>query len=135
MAQPGISPERAQEGVLQHVLGVVGPGDAAGVREQLVAVGLDQAPERGEGLHDRLRTGASLVTRRAATVGQPLPLERRAARPVPMALARCSAAFARADFWRRRPTKKSTPSTISTSRKPQKIDSAGSSPPNGSATS
>ena len=48
MAQPRIGAQRAQERVLEDVLGVLGAGHSARVREQLVAVRLDEAPERGE---------------------------------------------------------------------------------------
>ena len=49
MAQARIGAQRAQQRVLQDVLGVVVAGEPAGVREQLVAVGLDERPERGQG--------------------------------------------------------------------------------------
>ena len=49
MAQARVGAQRAQQRVLQHVLGVRVAGDAAGVDEQLVAVGLDERPERGQG--------------------------------------------------------------------------------------
>ena len=52
MAQPRIGAQRAQERVLQHVLGVLVAGHPARVREQLVAVRLDERPERGQ--HDPL---------------------------------------------------------------------------------
>ena len=56
-------------------------------------------------------------------------------RPLPWRLRACSACFSRARFWRLRPNRKSTPSTTQTSRKPQKIETPLSIPPNGSATS
>ena len=46
MAQPRIGPQRAQQRVLQDVLGVLVARQAARVDEQLVAVGLDERPER-----------------------------------------------------------------------------------------
>ena len=49
MAQPRIGPQRAQQRVLQDVLGVLVAGQPARVDEQLVAVGLDEGPERGQG--------------------------------------------------------------------------------------
>ena len=49
VAQAGIGAQRAQQRVLQHVLAVGVAGHAAGVDEQLVAVGLHERPERGEG--------------------------------------------------------------------------------------
>jgi hypothetical protein len=42
VSQARIGPQRAQQRVLQDVLGVVGAGHAAGVGKQLVAVGLDE---------------------------------------------------------------------------------------------
>ena len=49
MAQARIGAQRAQQRVLQHVLAVAVARDAAGVDEQLVAVRLDERPERGAG--------------------------------------------------------------------------------------
>ena len=48
VAQPRIGPQGAQQRVLQHVLGLVVAGHAAGMREQLVAVALDEHPEGGK---------------------------------------------------------------------------------------
>ena len=49
VAQAGVRAQGTQQRLLQHVLGVVVAGEPAGVREQLVAVGLDERPERGQG--------------------------------------------------------------------------------------
>ena len=46
VAQAGIGPQGAQERVLQDVLGLLVARQAAGVHEQLVAVGLYERPER-----------------------------------------------------------------------------------------
>ena len=46
MPQPRIGPQGAQQRVLQDVLAVLVAGQAPGVDEQLVPVGLDQRPER-----------------------------------------------------------------------------------------
>ena len=48
MLQPRVRAQGAQQRVLQHVLGVLVTGHAAGVDEQLVAVGLDEGPEGWE---------------------------------------------------------------------------------------
>ena len=48
MAQPRIRAQCAQQRVLHDVLGVLVAGEPPRVREQLVAVGLDEAPERGK---------------------------------------------------------------------------------------
>ena len=51
VAQAGIGPQGAQQRVLQDVLGVLVARQPAGVHEQLVAVGLDQRPERWQHVH------------------------------------------------------------------------------------
>ena len=43
-----VRPQRAQQRVLQDVLAVIVARELAGVDEQLVAVGLDERPERGK---------------------------------------------------------------------------------------
>ena len=48
VAEPRIGAQRAQERVLEHVLGVLVAGHPPGMGEQLVAVALDEDPERGE---------------------------------------------------------------------------------------
>jgi AAA ATPase domain len=49
VAQPRVGAQRAQQRVLEHVLGGLLVREPAGVGEQLVAVALDQRPERGQG--------------------------------------------------------------------------------------
>ena len=46
MAQPRVRAQRAQQRVLHDVLGLLVAGEPARVREQLVAVALDEDPER-----------------------------------------------------------------------------------------
>ena len=101
VAQPRIGPQGAQQRVLQDVLGRVA-GQPARVREQLVAVGLDEGPERWQ--HTRSNGRA------AGTVSYRLPAEGRG--PLLRGLAPAPSR------WRRRPTNASTPSTTTTSRKP-----------------
>ena len=48
MLQPGVRAERAQQRVLEDVLGVGVAGEPARVDQQLVAMGLHERPERGE---------------------------------------------------------------------------------------
>ena len=73
MPQPRIRPQRAQQRVLQHVLGVLVAGQLARVHEQLVAVSLDEAPERGQrngrhmGCNAARRDFVSATGRRPAT--------------------------------------------------------------------
>ena len=49
MAQLRVSAQRAQQRVLEDVLGALVVGHPARMREQLVAVDLDERPERGQG--------------------------------------------------------------------------------------
>ena len=49
VAQPRIGAQRAQQGVLEDVLAVGVAGEPPRVDQQLVAVGLDERPERGQG--------------------------------------------------------------------------------------
>jgi hypothetical protein len=49
VAQPGVGPQRAQQRLLQDVLGLTVPGEPPRVGEQLVAVELHERPERGQG--------------------------------------------------------------------------------------
>jgi hypothetical protein len=48
VGQLRVRAEGTQQRVLHDVLGVLIPGHAPGVGEQLVAVGLDEGPEGGE---------------------------------------------------------------------------------------
>jgi hypothetical protein len=48
VTQPRIGAQRAEQRVLQDVLGVLVAGKPSRVDEQLVAVALDEAPERWE---------------------------------------------------------------------------------------
>ena len=66
--EPRVGAQRAQQRVLHDVLGVRVAGEAAGVDEQLGAVGLDQGPERGQGggRHVRATWQAAADVRRVA---------------------------------------------------------------------
>jgi hypothetical protein len=55
VTQAGIGAQRAQERIVHHVLGLTVAGQPACVREQLVAVVLDQRPEGGQRDADHLR--------------------------------------------------------------------------------
>jgi hypothetical protein len=53
VAQPRIGAQGPQQRVLEDVLGVVGAREPARVGQQLVAVGLDEAPERRQARRSR----------------------------------------------------------------------------------
>ena len=125
MAQPRIGPQRAQQRVLQDVLGVLVAGQPARVRRAARRRGPRRGVQNGGSARSSHRCNARARRECEVATGAPPDARRRAARPPSRARA----------CWRRRPTSASTPSTTATSRKPQKTETPGPMPPNGSATS
>ena len=121
VAQPRIGAQRAQERVLEDVLGVLVAGQRRACASSSSPCASTRLQNGGSARCGHTPCNAARPPRCEAVSAGGRRGRRAAAGAVACALL---AAFARA-FWRRRPTNASTPSTIATSRKPQKTRAPG----------